>query len=63
MLDPPPSEWSCTGIDTIDFMDDWGPEKVVCVSDRKTGMRGVLIIDNTSRGIGKGGNRMSPPRR
>lgn len=41
-------------------MDEWGPEKVVCVSDRKTGMRGVLVIDNTARGMGKGGTRMSP---
>lgn len=46
--------------DTFDLIDDWGPEKVVCVSDRKTGMRGVLVIDNTARGTGKGGTRMSP---
>ena len=46
--------------DTFDLMDDWGPEKVVCVSDRKTGMRGVLVIDNSARGMGKGGTRMSP---
>lgn len=41
-------------------VDDWGPEKIVCVSDARTGMRGVLVIDNTARGIGKGGTRMSP---
>lgn len=41
-------------------MDEWGPEKVVCVSDRRTGMRGVLVIDNTARGMGKGGTRMAP---
>lgn len=41
------------------MMDEWGPEKIVCVSDRKTGMRGVLVIDNTARGMGKGGTRMS----
>ena len=46
--------------DTFDLVDDWGPEKVVCVSDRKTGMRGVLVIDNSARGMGKGGSRMSP---
>jgi len=46
--------------DTFDLIDDWGPEKVVCVSDRRTGMRGVLVIDNTARGTGKGGTRMSP---
>jgi len=46
--------------DLLASMDEWGPEKVVCVSDRRTGMRGVLVIDNTARGIGKGGTRMSP---
>ncbi|WP_231556282.1 Glu/Leu/Phe/Val dehydrogenase [Cryobacterium sp. MLB-32] len=44
----------------FDAMDEWGPEKVVVVSDTKTGMKGVLVIDNTSRGIGKGGTRMQP---
>ena len=46
--------------DPLDLIDQWGPEKVVLVSDRKSGMRGVLVIDNTSRGGGKGGTRMSP---
>ena len=46
--------------DTFDLMDERGPKKVVCVSDRKSGMRGVLVIDNTARGTGKGGTRMSP---
>lgn len=46
--------------DPFRLMDDWGPEKVVCVSHRKTGMRGVLVIDNTARGLGKGGTRMAP---
>lgn len=44
----------------FDLMDEWGPEKIVAVSDVKTGMKGVLVIDNTSRGIGKGGARMQP---
>ncbi|MDP9693837.1 UNVERIFIED_ORG: glutamate dehydrogenase (NAD(P)+) [Arthrobacter globiformis] len=44
----------------FDLMDEWGPEKIVAVSDAKTGMKGVLVIDNTSRGIGKGGTRMQP---
>lgn len=44
----------------LSLMDDWGPEKVVCVSDSRTGMRGVLVLDNTARGMGKGGTRMSP---
>ena len=46
--------------DPLDLIDEWGPEKIVLVSDRKSGMRGVLVIDNTSRGAGKGGTRMSP---
>jgi glutamate dehydrogenase (NAD(P)+) len=46
--------------DLLASMDEWGPEKVVCVSDSRTGMRGVLVIDNTARGMGKGGTRMSP---
>lgn len=47
------------GEDIFSLMDEWGPEKVVCVSDRRTGMRGVLVLDNTARGMGKGGTRMS----
>lgn len=46
--------------DVLDGMDAWGPEKVVCVHDARSGMRGVLVIDNTARGMGKGGTRMSP---
>ena len=46
--------------DPLQLVDEWGPEKVVVVSDHKSGMRGVLVIDNTARGVGKGGTRMSP---
>ncbi|MFC0529802.1 Glu/Leu/Phe/Val family dehydrogenase [Phytohabitans kaempferiae] len=46
--------------DILAAMDEWGPEKVVCVHDRRLGMRGVLVVDNTARGMGKGGTRMSP---
>jgi glutamate dehydrogenase (NAD(P)+) len=46
--------------DLLDQIDDWGPEKVVVVSDARSGMKGVLVIDNTARGMGKGGTRMSP---
>ncbi len=45
--------------DPFELVDQWGPEKVVLVSDRRSGMRGVLVIDNTARGLGKGGTRMS----
>ncbi|MBS1869324.1 MAG: Glu/Leu/Phe/Val dehydrogenase [Actinobacteria bacterium] len=51
---------SVAGLDDFGLVDEWGPEKVVCVSDARTGMRGVLVIDNTARGMGKGGTRMSP---
>lgn len=47
-------------LDAFDLIDEWGPEKIICVSDRASGMKGVLVIDNTARGIGKGGTRMSP---
>lgn len=46
--------------DLMQSVDQWGPEKIVCVSDSRTGMRGVLVVDNTARGTGKGGIRMSP---
>lgn len=42
------------------FTDEWGPEKVLEVYDPKTGMRGIVVIDNTARGPGKGGIRMTP---
>jgi len=40
-------------------MDEWGPEKVLQVYDPDTGMKGVLIIDNTATGPGKGGIRFA----
>ncbi len=43
-----------------EFADEWGPEKILQVYDSKTGMRGVLVIDNTTLGPGKGGIRMLP---
>ncbi len=53
-------EGTKTVTDLLSLVDDWGPEKIVVVSHRRTGMKGVLVIDNTARGIGKGGTRMSP---
>jgi glutamate dehydrogenase (NAD(P)+) len=43
-----------------EFADEWGPEKILQVYDPNTGMRGVLVIDNTTLGPGKGGIRMLP---
>jgi glutamate dehydrogenase (NAD(P)+) len=42
------------------FADEWGPEKILQVYDTKTGMKGILVIDNTTLGPGKGGIRMIP---
>lgn len=40
--------------------DEFGPERIVNVYDPKTGMEGVLCVDNTARGPGKGGIRLVP---
>jgi len=40
--------------------DEFGPEKILSVYDAKTGMRGVVVIDSTAIGPGKGGIRMTP---
>ena len=43
-----------------DFADEFGPEKIIEVYDPEVGMKGMAVIDNTSRGPGKGGIRMTP---
>ena len=40
--------------------DEIGPEKIINVYHPKTGMKGVVVIDNTALGPGKGGIRMTP---
>lgn len=40
--------------------DKYGPEYVVEVYDYRTGMQGVLVMDNLARGLGKGGIRFVP---
>ncbi len=40
--------------------DEFGPERIIEVYDAKTGMWGVLVIDNTALGPGKGGVRFVP---
>jgi len=42
------------------YADKWGPEKILHVYDSKVGMKGVLVIDNTTLGPGKGGIRILP---
>jgi len=46
--------------EVFEWMDEWGPEKIIVVHDTKTGMKGMVVIDNTARGPGKGGCRMDP---
>lgn len=40
--------------------DEFGPEKILSVYNAKIGMKGFVVIDNTSLGPGKGGIRMTP---
>ncbi|MBI2079272.1 Glu/Leu/Phe/Val dehydrogenase [Candidatus Micrarchaeota archaeon] len=41
-------------------VDEFGPEIVFEVYDQKTGMWGVVVVDNTALGPGKGGTRFVP---
>jgi glutamate dehydrogenase (NAD(P)+) len=47
-----------SNVNAASFCDEWGPENVLRVYDPKTGMEGIVVIDNTARGPGKGGIRM-----
>ncbi|TAL47551.1 Glu/Leu/Phe/Val dehydrogenase [archaeon] len=40
--------------------DEFGPEYVIEVYDPETKLKGILVIDSTARGPGKGGIRMTP---
>jgi glutamate dehydrogenase/leucine dehydrogenase len=40
--------------------DEFGPEYIVKIYNPKVGLKGVLVIDNTFLGPGKGGIRMTP---
>lgn len=42
------------------LMDEWGPEKIVVTWDHHTQTKGILVIDNTVLGPGKGGIRILP---
>ncbi len=42
------------------FADEFGPEKIVEVYDKKVDLRGILVIDSTALGPGKGGIRITP---
>ncbi|MBI2141998.1 Glu/Leu/Phe/Val dehydrogenase [Candidatus Woesearchaeota archaeon] len=43
-----------------DFTDEFGPELVLEAHDYKSGLKGILVIDNTALGPGKGGIRLTP---
>ncbi len=45
---------------TFEMFDVLGPQKILEVYNPKVGMRGFVVIDNTSLGPGKGGIRMTP---
>jgi len=49
-----------TAGDDFKFHDEWGPEHIVKVYDAAIGLRGILVVDNTALGPGKGGIRMTP---
>ncbi|MSU60288.1 MAG: Glu/Leu/Phe/Val dehydrogenase [Candidatus Staskawiczbacteria bacterium] len=40
--------------------DEFGPELIVKVFNKKIGVEGFLVVDNTALGMGKGGIRMTP---
>jgi len=48
------------GMEVDEVADEWGPEKIIQTYDPKTGMKGILVIDNTVLGPGKGGIRFRP---
>lgn len=47
-------------VDIGKFTDEWGPEKILQVYEPGTRMKGILVVDNTALGPGKGGIRMTP---
>lgn len=42
------------------FSDEYGPEKVVYIYEPRCGLRGIVVIDNSSIGPAIGGIRMTP---
>jgi glutamate dehydrogenase/leucine dehydrogenase len=42
------------------FVDEFGPEKIIEVYDPRAKLHGFVVIDNATRGPGKGGIRMTP---
>lgn len=42
------------------FADEFGPEKVIELTDPRSGLRAILVVDNTAAGPAIGGCRMAP---
>ena len=55
-----------TAVDAVSmpfrFADDLGPAKIVHVTERTTGLRATIVIDNLAMGPAIGGLRMAPER-
>jgi glutamate dehydrogenase (NAD(P)+) len=47
-------------MDANGYMDEWGPEKIIITYDQKTKTKGIVVIDNSALGPGKGGIRLVP---
>ena len=63
MDEPAPSPAASSRPDDVDafrFADDLGPAKVVYLTERTTGLRAVIVIDNVAAGPAIGGTRMAP---
>ncbi len=43
-----------------EFCDEFGPEKIVYVHEPRCGLRGIVVVDNSSIGPAIGGIRMTP---
>ena len=42
-----------------EYADEYGPEKIVYVYEPRSGLKGIIVIDNTAAGPGIGGIRMA----
>lgn len=49
-----------TSFDPFTHTDDFGPAKIVHLTERRTGLRGTVVIDNVAAGPAIGGLRMAP---
>ena len=43
----------------LQLSDELGPEKVILLTEPSTGLRGILVVDNTAAGPAIGGIRMA----